>query len=92
MIQLGADVSFVGAAKRGEVRISARAKSEIVNKGLHLGRDIMPKISELIGGDAGGHAAAAGANGIHDEKIDEAINICVEQVKQFIDKIKEEPE
>ena len=84
LLSLGADVSFVGAAKNGEVRISARAKNELTRKGLHLGRDILPSISQLIGGDAGGHAAAAGANGINHNSLDAALSICVSKTREFI--------
>ncbi len=84
LLALGADVSFVGAAKEGEVRISARAKNELTKKGLHLGRDILPAVAQLIGGDAGGHAAAAGANGINADALDASLGICVSKVRDFI--------
>lgn len=84
LLGLGADVSFVGAAKGGEVRISARAKNGLTKKGLHLGRDILPAISRLIGGDAGGHAAAAGANGINPTALDAALAICVSKTREFV--------
>ena len=84
LLGLGADVSFVGAAKRGEVRISARAKNGLTKRGLHRGRDILPPISQLIGGDAGGHAAAAGANGINHASLDAALAICVSKTREFI--------
>ncbi|MFC2174606.1 bifunctional oligoribonuclease/PAP phosphatase NrnA [archaeon] len=84
LIRIGADVSFVAAAKDGEARISARATNDLVGKGLHLGRDILPAIAELIGGDAGGHAGAAGANGVNPEALDEALAICVSKTRKFI--------
>lgn len=84
LLGLGADVSFVGAAKDDEVRISARAKNDLVEKGLHLGRDILPEIADMIGGDAGGHAAAAGANGINPDTLDNALEVCVSKTREFI--------
>ncbi|MCK4327575.1 MAG: DHH family phosphoesterase [Candidatus Diapherotrites archaeon] len=84
LLRLGADVSFVAAAKEGEARISARARDDLVKKGLHLGRDILPSIAELIGGDAGGHAAAAGANGVNPDALDDALSICVSKTQKFI--------
>ena len=84
LLNLGADVSFVGVGKRGEARISARARSQLVEKGLHLGRDILPKVAAIIGGDAGGHAAAAGANGVRDDALDEALDACVKVTSKFI--------
>jgi len=87
LLRLGADVAFVGAAKDNEIRISARAKTALKEHGLHLGRDIMPLISELIQGDAGGHAAAAGANGVNTAALDKALNICVEKTIGFLKSI-----
>jgi len=84
LIRLGADVSFVASAKEGEARISARARNDLVEKGLHLGRDILPQIAELISGDAGGHAAAAGANGVDTDSLDNALAICVAKTREFI--------
>jgi alanyl-tRNA synthetase len=84
LLYLGADVAFVGAAHEGEVRISARAKNELVDKGFHLGRDVLPLVSDLISGDAGGHAAAAGANGTKPEKLDEALKICVDKTRELL--------
>jgi len=84
LIRLGADVSFVAAAKEGEARISARARNSLTEKGLHLGKDILPEISGLIGGDAGGHAAAAGANGVNTDSLDDALSLCVSKTRKLI--------
>jgi len=87
MIGLGADVAFVGAAKEGEARISARARNDLTEKGLHLGRDVLPAVTDLIGGDAGGHAAAAGANGVRPEALESALSVCVSKTREFIQKL-----
>ncbi|MBN3037282.1 MAG: DHH family phosphoesterase [Candidatus Diapherotrites archaeon] len=88
LINLGADVSFVAAVPRsGEVRISSRARSQITDMGLHLGRDVMPSVSGIIEGDAGGHAAAAGSNGVRDDRVDDALRVCVGMVKAFFDAV-----
>ena len=84
MLYVGADVSFVGAAREGEVRISARAKNDVIDKGIHLGRDVMPLVADLIGGDAGGHAGAAGANGTRPDALDEALRVCIERTKELL--------
>lgn len=84
LLYLGADVSFVGAAKEGEVRISSRASRDLVKAGLHLGRDILPEIAPLIKGDAGGHAGAAGANGVDTSKLDAALELCVQRTRELI--------
>ncbi len=84
LLYLGADVSFVGAAKDGEVRISSRASRDAVNKGIHLGRDILPGVMPLIKGDAGGHAGAAGANGVDASHLDEALELCLQRTREFL--------
>lgn len=83
LLYLGADVSFVGAANSSEIRISSRAKNHVLDK-VHLGRDVMPLLSDIISGDAGGHAGAAGANGTRPEKLDEALSLCVEKTKELL--------
>ncbi len=84
LLYLGADVSFVGAAKDGEVRISSRASRDAVKKGIHLGRDILPGVMPLIKGDAGGHAGAAGANGVDASHLDEALELCLQRTREFL--------
>ncbi|MCD6414401.1 MAG: DHH family phosphoesterase [Candidatus Diapherotrites archaeon] len=84
LLYLGADVSFVGAARGNDVRISARAANTVVSKGFHLGKDVMPLISDVIGGDAGGHAGAAGANGTKPENLDRALRLCVERTRELL--------
>jgi nanoRNase/pAp phosphatase (c-di-AMP/oligoRNAs hydrolase) len=86
-LNLGADVSFVAATKKGEIRISGRAKNHLIEKGFHLGRDILPKVAKLINGDAGGHAGAAGATGTEEGKADKAIDLCVKETQKFLKKL-----
>lgn len=63
MLDLGADVAFV-ISENNTVRVSARAKEEFYKKtGIHLGKDVMSKLGESIGGTGGGHDIAAGAEG-----------------------------
>ncbi len=83
LIELGADVSFVGSSN-DHTRISSRARQELVQKGLNLGRDILPKVIEGYGGDAGGHAGAAGANGFDKKALDLILQACVDEVTAFI--------
>ncbi|NPA47776.1 MAG: bifunctional oligoribonuclease/PAP phosphatase NrnA [Thermococci archaeon] len=80
-IQLGADVAVVGSSKGNEVRISARAREDLVRKGLNLGK-LMEMIGPIIGGSGGGHAGAAGANGTG--RLDEAIDFLVERIETFL--------
>lgn len=87
LLTLGADVSFVSAAKKGEARISSRASGSIVSAGLNLGRDVMPHVAPLIKGDAGGHPGAAGATGTDDTATGKALEKCVSLTKEIISKI-----
>lgn len=64
LIGVGADIVIACAAKKDEVRISARC-TEMVNRdwNLDLAKNVMEPLGELIGGAGGGHPTAAGANG-----------------------------
>jgi nanoRNase/pAp phosphatase (c-di-AMP/oligoRNAs hydrolase) len=79
-LQLGADVAIVGSDKNG-VRISARAKENLVKKGLHLGR-LMEKVGPIIDGSGGGHSGAAGANG--KRNLEEAVKFLVKEIEMFL--------
>jgi nanoRNase/pAp phosphatase (c-di-AMP/oligoRNAs hydrolase) len=84
LVQMGADVSFVASDNHGEAKISARARDEVTELGLHLGRDVMPHAAKLLKGDAGGHAAAAGATGTDPNSLDAALGIVVEKTREFL--------
>lgn len=84
LLQLGADVAFVGKEKAGDARISSRAHMRLVSKGFHLGRDIVPAAGKILGGEGGGHAGAAGANGDNAHKVDEALQECVDLTRNWI--------
>ncbi len=83
LVELGADVSFVASVNH-PTRLSSRARQELVQAGLHLGRDILPKVAARYNCDAGGHAGAAGMNGFDKDKIDEVLQACVDEVTLFI--------
>ncbi len=84
LVLLGADCAFVASAKKNEVQISARASSNFIREtGINLGRDIMPKIGELINGSGGGHAGAAGAKG-RGNYIGKALAECIKLVQEFL--------
>ncbi|MFX1449980.1 MAG: bifunctional oligoribonuclease/PAP phosphatase NrnA [Promethearchaeota archaeon] len=64
LLNLGADVVIVTAEKKNEVRISGRSTNEFYETTkIHLGKDIMEKLSPIINGVGGGHNTAAGCNG-----------------------------
>lgn len=81
LINIGADVSFVGTAKNGSVRISARAKRDAVNAGLNLGQ-LMEDVSVEYKGTGGGHSGAAGLEVIGD--LDEVLWKCREKAKETL--------
>lgn len=62
LVRVGADVAFVGSEEKGEVRICARAREELLGRGLHLG-ELMGKLAKEFGGSGGGHAGAASMAG-----------------------------
>ncbi|MHA2193127.1 MAG: DHHA1 domain-containing protein [Candidatus Thorarchaeota archaeon] len=65
MIEIGADVAIVaGKTSKGVVRFSSRSNRHFSSEtGVNLGTDVMEHIGKIIGGEGGGHANAAGANG-----------------------------
>ena len=67
LLSLGADVAVVVGGKKGEIRVSFRSTQEFYrNTGISLGRDIVPLLSDIVEGSGGGHATAAGFNGVGD--------------------------
>jgi nanoRNase/pAp phosphatase (c-di-AMP/oligoRNAs hydrolase) len=82
LINIGADIAFVGTAKGESVRISSRAKREVVNAGVNLGQ-LMEDISNEYNGTGGGHSGAAGIDVIADMK--EVLNKCKERTKKILE-------
>jgi len=86
IIDLGADVAIVGGVtSNGEVRISSRSTRDFSTRtGVNLGTDVMEPLGELIGGEGGGHANAAGANGTSNR--DAALERSVELIRAALEK------
>lgn len=62
-LRIGADVAFVGSEEKGRVRMSGRARPDVLkNTGLHLG-ELMEILGKQFGGSGGGHAGAASMKG-----------------------------
>jgi nanoRNase/pAp phosphatase (c-di-AMP/oligoRNAs hydrolase) len=76
----GADVAFVGSEHQHKVRISARAKTDIVNRGLHLAK-LLQAVAEDCACESGGHAGAAGLTGYGD--VETILNICASKIKAW---------
>lgn len=61
LIGIGADVAIVIGGKKKEIRASIRASKELLDKGFSAS-EIAKRVSKNIGGQGGGHKAAAGIN------------------------------
>lgn len=78
---VGAHVAVVGGMNNDRFIISLRCKENFHKKtGIHLGKDIAIPIAERLNGSGGGHAMAAGINGIGD--IDDIIKKCIDKIKE----------
>jgi len=85
LIELGADVAIVaGNPSKDVVRFSSRSTREFFQKtGISLGSDVMEPIGQLIEGEGGGHANAAGANG--KKNLEKAIVHSVELIRRAVE-------
>jgi nanoRNase/pAp phosphatase (c-di-AMP/oligoRNAs hydrolase) len=82
LTNIGADIAFVGSAKDdNSVRVSGRAKRDIISAGLNLGK-IMEEISEKYNGTGGGHSGAAGIDA--ECPLDVLISECMECTKKYL--------
>jgi phosphoesterase RecJ-like protein len=81
LLNLGADIVFVGSQRGPEFRISARATPDLVRMGLHLGRLLGDVGSETTNG-GGGHPGAAGITGVGD--VEAILNISAENAMRFL--------
>ena len=67
LIDLGAHVAVVAGQKNEDIEMSMRASYEFHEKtGVHLGKDVAKPLGEYLHGMGGGHATAAGVNGVAD--------------------------
>ncbi len=83
LIELGADLVFVVSGKEKNIlRITGRSTMEfVINTGVSIGRDLMPRIAELIKGEGGGHDTAGSAEGYGD--IEYGFNVLVKILSMF---------
>ncbi len=87
LIDLGAHVAVVAGQRSEGVEISLRCTREFNQRtGVHLGRDIAKPLGELLQGMGGGHATAAGVNGIGDEET--GLKRCLRLLKEELSKQK----
>jgi nanoRNase/pAp phosphatase (c-di-AMP/oligoRNAs hydrolase) len=65
LVDLGAHMAGVAGQKNEKIEISLRCTRDFSQEtGIHLGRDIAKPLGEFLKGMGGGHATAAGVNGI----------------------------
>ena len=86
LINLGADVVFVGSQRGDDFRVSARATQEMVRMGVHLGKLLDGVGSETSNG-GGGHPGAAGISGVGD--VEAILNISVESAVRLLKQLAE---
>ncbi|HHT76126.1 MAG: DHH family phosphoesterase [Methanomassiliicoccaceae archaeon] len=86
IIMAGADVAFVGSQRDERFRISARAKQDIVRKGLHLGR-LLDEVGGETDNSGGGHAGAAGLTGVGD--VEAVLNMCMSRALDFLRELRD---
>jgi len=83
LVDLGAHVAAVAGEKGESIEISLRAQQEFNKKtGVHLGRDIAKPLGEYLNGMGGGHATAAGVNGVGN--IDAGLKRCLRLLQEKI--------
>jgi len=85
LLSLGADLAFVASQRNEEFRLSARARQDLVRKGLHLGQ-LLGDVGQETDNDGGGHGGAAGLVGVGDAEA--ILNICMQKSLAFLRKIK----
>ncbi|UCE45926.1 MAG: DHH family phosphoesterase [Methanobacteriota archaeon] len=81
LLHLGADIAFVGSQRGDGFRISARATSDMVRAGVHLGKLLNGVGSETSNG-GGGHPGAAGISGVGD--VEAMLNISAENAIRLL--------
>lgn len=81
MIELGAHVAAVAGEKNQTIEISLRSSLDFFKETrVHLGKDVAKPLGEYLHGMGGGHATAAGVNGVGD--IDIGLKRCLWLLKQ----------
>jgi phosphoesterase RecJ-like protein len=81
IVDLGAHMAAVAGQKNEKIEISLRSTREFYQiTGIHLGKDIAKPLGEYLQGMGGGHATAAGVNGVGE--IDAGLKRCLRLVKE----------
>lgn len=85
LINAGADAAFAGTADKKGARISARLRPSLADR-LDLPL-LMREVGRFLGGDGGGHPAAAGASGPDGAKLDEAMALALRLCSESLAKV-----
>lgn len=81
IIDLGAHVAVVAGQKNENLEISLRCTRDFHEKtGIHLGKDVAKPLGEFLRGMGGGHALAAGVNGVGD--VETGLKRCLRILKE----------
>lgn len=81
LIDLGAHMAAVAGQKNEKIEISMRCTRDFnQTTGIHLGRDIAKPLGEYLQGMGGGHATAAGVNGVG--YVEKGLKRCLRLVKE----------
>lgn len=67
LLRMGADIAIVFCPREDEMRISGRCKKNLTEE-IHLAKDLFSEVEDCIQGSAGGHDAAASANGTNADR------------------------
>jgi len=81
LVDLGAHMAVVAGQRNENIEISMRSTREFnMQTSIHLGKDIAKPLGESLMGMGGGHATAAGVNGIGDVKT--GLKRCLRLIKE----------
>jgi nanoRNase/pAp phosphatase (c-di-AMP/oligoRNAs hydrolase) len=81
LIDLGVHMAAVAGQRNDSIEISLRCTREFNQRtGIHLGKDIAKPLGELLQGMGGGHATAAGVNGVGD--LETGLKRCLRLLKE----------
>jgi phosphoesterase RecJ-like protein len=81
LVDLGAHMAAVAGQKNEKIEISLRCTRDFSQEtGIHLGRDIAKPLGEYLQGMGGGHATAAGVNGVGEVEV--GLKRCLRLLKQ----------
>lgn len=82
LTNIGADIAFVGSAKDdSSVRVSGRAKRDMILSGINLGK-LMEDVGEKYNGTGGGHSGAAGIDA--ECPLEELMADCTKHAKKLL--------